>query len=163
MSDEIKIGGQPIEIKLDWAQAQSIVNIEKAVDKIQAAIGDSWASGITAQSAPEQTVSSMPNVDMVEITAAFKTALRDALQEVMAQAANNDNNNDEPTNTPVYTDDLRAVFNNRKWNHKVITSKQPPNENLLDEAGVRGYELVNTVYDPAKQAWITYLKKLVSG
>jgi hypothetical protein len=56
---------------------------------------------------------------------------------------------------------LLTITKNRKWNHTVWNTPEPPSEAMLDKAGLKGYELVSVIYDSGKQEWVTILKKLV--
>lgn len=163
------------EITLDWKTQQVLANIEKAVQKIQAAIGDSWRSQASDNGAAA-------SIDTTGLKEAIAAAVQDAILDLRA-AMTVDNQQKpeldadtladaisrsmpppaEPAD-PAPTDleaALHGVIKKRMWNHKVVKTDAPPTEEMLDKAGVRGYEMINVVYDAANQRWITYLKKLM--
>jgi hypothetical protein len=165
MTTEVEIVGQqqPVEVVFEWKTGQTLDNISKAVTQIQTSVSGAW----------HQTPS---GIDATELAGALRAALTDTLQNILEQAgtAETSNSADEAASGEItriridISEIERAILNaanqtsgTRKWNHSVVKTAAPPEESLLDRAGVRGYELINVVYDADSQQWVSFFKKLV--
>jgi hypothetical protein len=165
MSTEVEIVGQqqPVEIVFEWKTGQALDNISKALTQIQTSVSGAW----------HQPPS---NIDATELAGALRAALTDTLQNILEQTgrAEASNNAGDTTHTEItriridISEVERAILNAanqtstaRRWNHSVVRTAGPPEESLLDRAGVRGYELINVIYDADSQQWVSFFKKLV--
>lgn len=177
---KVEIAGQakPLEVTLEWKTAGAIDSIEKTIANLQTTLKDAWAQtsagmdpNVLAEAVSNAVTTTMQTV-LAELqdattpppidTQALTDAIREGLPAEIAVAL------DQPTlNTKELANALskaiKTTANAKKWNHSVVKTKEPPTEELLDKAGMKGYELINVIYDPAEGMWVSFLKKLVMG
>jgi hypothetical protein len=171
------------EVTLEWHLAQAIRNIESAVTDIQTSVKGAWSgqSGATLDSAElgatiktaltdalinAQAQMNLDKAVSPETKQLPPTIKADDIAEAVKRSLTEYTAHTMPVISHVEIEKavrraLLTITKNRKWNHAVWNTPEPPSEAMLDKAGLQGYELVSVIYDSGKQEWVTILKKLV--